>query len=222
MQGHWVHEQAYYRRRFPDQFALANRIHHPRDVYLRESWVITPLDDWLAKVFLPRRLDDTIDLMATAAAPARETTAIAAARQVIADCDAKLATHRATLEAGADPAVTQWIAEAQARRARVEAELRASPKEAGTRMSRDEIARLVRSIKDLAAVVRQAEPQDHAEIHRQLGVRLTYGSGKHKVLAEMRLNQHSRDTRGLSVRVRGGIWTNTPRLTPLTTVLALA
>lgn len=205
MQGHWSHEQAYYRCRFPDQYALANRVPHPRNVYLRESWVIPPLDNWLAKVFLPHRLDDTIDLMATAAAPAQESAAVAAARKVIVDCDTKLATHRAALEAGADPAVvTQWITETQARRARAEAELRASSTGAGTRMSRDEIARLVRSIKDLAAVVRQAEPQDKTEIYQQLGVRLTYNSGKHKVLAEMRLDQHSRETRGLSVRVRGG------------------
>ncbi|MET8177728.1 zinc ribbon domain-containing protein [Streptomyces sp. NPDC005336] len=205
MQGHWAHEQAYYRCRFPDQFALANRIHHPRNVYLRESWVITPLDDWLAKVFLPHRLDDTIDLMATVAAPGQEPAAVVAARKVIADCDTKLATHRAALEAGADPAVvTQWITETQARRARAEAELRASSKGGEGLMSRDEIARLVRSIQDLAAVVRQAEPEDKAEIYRQLGVRLTYDSGKHKVLAEMRPDQHSHEARGLSVRVRGG------------------
>lgn len=62
----------------------------------------------------------------------------------------------------------------------------------------------MRSITDLAAVLRQAEPEDKAKIHRQLGVRLTYDSGKHKVLAEMRLDQHSREACGLSIRVRGG------------------
>lgn len=166
MQGHWSHDQAYYRCRFPDQYAPANRIRHPRNVHLRESWVIPPLDNWLAKVFLPHRLDDTIDLMATAAAPGQETAAVAAARKVIADCDTKLATHRAALEAGADPAVvTQWITETQARRARAEAELRASSKGAGARMPRDEIARLVHPIKDLATVLRQAKPQDKAEIY---------------------------------------------------------
>lgn len=205
MQAHWSHEQAYYRCRFPDQYALANRITHPRNVYLRESWVIPPLDDWLAKVFLPHRLDDTIDLMAVAAAPEKETAAATAARRVIADCDAKLATHRAALEAGTGPGlITQWITETQARQAKAEAELRTASKGPGARMSRDAIARLVRSIKDLAAVVRQAEPEDKAEIYRQLGVRLRYDSGKHKVLAEMRLDQHSHEARGPSVRVRGG------------------
>jgi len=105
--------------------------------------------------------------MANAAAPDQEPAAAAAARAVIADCDAKLATHRAALEAGADPAlVTQWISETQARRARAEAELRTAPEGPGARMSRDEIARLVRSISDLAAVIQQAEDEDKAEIYR--------------------------------------------------------
>ncbi len=128
------------------------------------------------------------------------------AREVIADCDAKLATQRAALKAGADPTlVTQWVAETQARRARAEAELRTSSKGVGTRLSRDEIPRLVRSIKDLAAVVRQVEPQDKARTYRQFGVRLTYDSGKHKVLTEMRLDQHSHEARGLSKCPRGDL-----------------
>ncbi|MBA6440777.1 hypothetical protein [Streptomyces sp. GMR22] len=119
-------------------------------------------------------------------------------------CDAKLATHRAALQAGAAPAVvSQWITETQARRVRAGAELRALSKGAGTRMSRDEIAQLVRSISDLAAVIQQAEPEGKAEIYRRLGLRLTYDSGKNKVPAEMTLDQHSHEARGLSVCVRG-------------------
>ena len=206
MQGHWAHDEAYYRCRFPEEYALAHHIQHPRNVYLRETWILPPLDDWLSKVFLPHRLNNTIDLMTGAAPPVGdEKRAPEAARAVIADCDAKLTTHRAALEAGADPAlVTQWIAETQARKARAVAELRTTTQGPGSRMTRDEIARLVRSISDLAAVVRQAEPRDKAEIYRQLGLALTYDCGKQKVLVEMNLNQHSAATRGLPVGVRGG------------------
>jgi hypothetical protein len=149
------------RCRFLEEYALANRVQHPRNVSLRETWILPPLDDWLGKVFLPHRLDDTIDLMAGDAPPVGdENRAAAAAQTVIADCDAKLTTHRAALEAGADPAlVTQWITETQARKARAEAELRTTAKGPGARMTRDKIARLVRSISDLAAVVRQQEPR---------------------------------------------------------------
>ncbi len=112
-----------------------------------------PLDDWLTTVFQPHRLDGTIDLMAAAAQPEShpDTAGAEAARALIADCDAKLTTHRAALEAGAGPTViTQWIAETQATHARAEADLRTTAH--GThprRMTRDEIARLVRSISDL-------------------------------------------------------------------------
>ncbi|MEU4898004.1 recombinase family protein [Streptomyces sp. NPDC044780] len=212
MQGQWSHGDAYYRCRFPEEYALANRVHHPRNIYLRESWITVPLDSWLATVFLPHRLDDTIDLMATtAAAPEPESAAVAAAREVIADCDAKLATHRAALEAGADPTlVTQWIAETQTRRARAEAELRTASKGPGTRMSRDEIARLVRSISDLTTVIQQAEADDKAEIYRLLGLRLTYAPAQATVHAEVTLDPkndkspRSTNNRGEMVRVRGG------------------
>ena len=210
MQGQWSHGDAYYRCSFSEEYALANRVPHPRNIYLRESWITTPLDNWLATVFLPHRLDDTIDLMAAAAAPDQEPAA-AAARAVIADCNAKLVTHRAALEAGADSTlVTQWIAETQARRARAEAEIRTASKGPGARMSRDEIARLVRSISDLAAVIQQAEAEDKAEIYRQLGLRLTYVPAQATVRAEVTLDPtndktpRSTSNRGEMVRVRGG------------------
>ncbi|WP_406431339.1 hypothetical protein [Streptomyces sp. NBC_01589] len=95
---------------------------------------------------------------------------------MFADCDAKLATHRTALEAGADPAlVTQWIAETQARKARAVAELHTTTEGRGSQMPRDEIARLVRSISDLADAVRQAAAADKAEIYRHLGLALAYG-----------------------------------------------
>ncbi|MFI1203418.1 recombinase family protein [Streptomyces sp. NPDC020883] len=192
MQAQWSHGDAYYRCRFPEEYALANRIHHPRNVYLREKWITPALDDWLTTAFQPHRLDDTIDLMAAAAPTESRPTApqaasAEAARAVIADCDAKLAPHRAALEAGADPTViTQWIAETQATRARAEADLRtATHGSQPRRMTRDEIARLIRSISDLAAAIRQADPEDKAEIYRQLSLTLTYTPGHHTIHAQI-------------------------------------
>ncbi|MFI2030566.1 recombinase family protein [Streptomyces buecherae] len=204
MQGHWAHEEAYYRCRYAQEYALANNVSHPRNVYLRESWVLDPLDAWLTTVFKPHRLDDTIDAMAASTTPKHHTEADAA-RAKIADCDAKLATHRAALEAGADPTVvTQWIAETQAHRARAAAELGRTVTAQGGRMTREDIAELVRAAGELTEVIRQADPADKAEIYKQLGLRLTYDSGKHKVLVEIDLNQHSLGSRGLPVGVRGG------------------
>ncbi|MFC7306775.1 recombinase family protein [Streptomyces monticola] len=213
MQGQWSHGTAYYRCRFPEEYALANRIEHPRNIFLRESWITPPLDDWLARAFMPHRIDNTIDLMA-AAQPDIETqdATETAARAMIADCDAKLATHRAALEAGADPKlVTEWMTETQAKRARAEAELRTASRGVDVRMSRDEIARLVRSVSDLGAVIRQAETQDKADIYRELGLALAYIPGRTMVRAEIHLDPHGNDktprlqrNRGEMVCVRGG------------------
>ncbi|MFJ6217138.1 hypothetical protein ACIQGZ_27970 [Streptomyces sp. NPDC092296] len=60
MQGHWSHDEPYYRCRIPGEYALANRIQHPRNVYLREADVIPPLDAWLARTFAPHHLAQTI------------------------------------------------------------------------------------------------------------------------------------------------------------------
>ncbi|MFF4951241.1 recombinase family protein [Streptomyces chattanoogensis] len=185
MQAQWSHHDAYYRCRFPEEYALANRIAHPRNVYLRAKWISPPLDDWLMKVFQPHCLDDTVDVMAAAAEPERPIDSSAAQ------------------------------AETQARRVRAEADLRAAEAGTGTsgRMTRDEIARLVRSISDLTTVIRQADPQDKAEIYRRLGLQLTYTPGRQSVRVELAPDPHiahndktprSQRDRGEMVRVRGG------------------
>lgn len=188
MQSQWSHGDAYYRCRYPDEYGLANRVHHPRNVYLRESGLVKLLDNWLAKVFLPHRIEETIDHMAAAAPPADHAAAAAVseAQAVIADCDAKLATHRAALEAGADPkTVTQWIAETQALRSQAQATLSVARTKTVERMSRDAVAEIVRSVSDVAAVIHQAEPHDKAELYDRLGLRLTYAPNEVTVLAEI-------------------------------------
>ncbi len=212
MQSQWSHGDAYYRCRYPNEYRLANRVQHPRNVYLRESWLVRPLDDWLARVFLPHRIESTIDRMAAAAPPTDHTADAAAteARAVIADCDAKLTTHRAALEAGADPqTVTCWMSETQARRSHAQAALNSARSQSVERMSRDDVAALVRSVGDIAAAVHQAEPHDKAEIYERLGLRLTYTPNKATVLAQIapgpgnsKSPRHTR-SRGEMVGVRG-------------------
>jgi hypothetical protein len=61
MQGHWINAAPYYRCRFPAEYALANKINHPRNVYLRQDAFDVRVNDWLATVFAPGHLRDTID-----------------------------------------------------------------------------------------------------------------------------------------------------------------
>jgi hypothetical protein len=125
MQGQRSNGEAYYRCRYALEYALANKINHPRNVYLRERDVLTPLDDALASAFAPARLQDTITRMtASQPPPSPDDSALHAAHARLADCDTKLAGYRAALDAGADPTVvTRWITEIQSQRRKIQEQL---------------------------------------------------------------------------------------------------
>ncbi|MEV4629758.1 hypothetical protein AB0J90_26185 [Micromonospora sp. NPDC049523] len=183
------------------EYALANQIEHPRNVYLREDALTDTLDTWLASAFTPHRLERTITAI-TDAQPAEHPPALAAAaKAIIAECDAKLERYRATLDAGADLAVvTTWITQTQADRARAEADLQAQTNTSSGRMTRGEITSLVQTLGDMVTVLGDADPADKAEVYRQLGLRLNYDPDAQTVRTEIDLNAH----RGVLVRVRGG------------------
>lgn len=56
MQGTWNNGEPYYRCRFPEKFADANGIAHPRNAYLRERRLLGPLHRWLVATCSPRQL----------------------------------------------------------------------------------------------------------------------------------------------------------------------
>jgi site-specific DNA recombinase len=65
MTGNWNNDQAYYRCRFPTEYALANRVDHPKTVYLREADVACRLDPWLAQAFDSGSRDSTLTCLST-------------------------------------------------------------------------------------------------------------------------------------------------------------
>jgi site-specific DNA recombinase len=86
---------------------VGNKINHPLNVYVREDVVLDPLDTWLAEAFAPQRIEQSLTALQNAQPD--DAPAVEAARRAIAECDRKLARHRAALEAGADPAlVAAW------------------------------------------------------------------------------------------------------------------
>ncbi|MEU5914667.1 hypothetical protein [Micromonospora sp. NPDC047527] len=170
-------------------------------MYLREDALTDPLDTWLATAFAPERIEQTITAMADAQPSNHQPATATAAQTIITECDAKLERYRAALDAGADPTVvTGWIAQTQAERARAEADLHANTGTTSRRMSRAEITTLVTALGDIAAVLRDADPADKAEVYRQLGLRLNYQTETQTVRAEVDLSAH----RGAMVCVRGG------------------
>ncbi|GGM73753.1 putative recombinase [Longimycelium tulufanense] len=186
MQGQRNHDESYYRCRFPQQYALAQGLEHPRNVYLRERELVDPLEHWLGRVFDPDYLEDTVRRLAAAAGDTTTTAApVAAAQARIQRCEARLAQYRAALDAGADPVlVAEWIAEVEAERTAATAELKAH-KQRTRQLTADDIRHLVHNSTKARRALRRAKPEDKNELYRQLGLRLVYQPERHLVSAEV-------------------------------------
>ncbi len=186
MQGHWIHDEGYYRCRFPQEYALANNVDHPLNVYLREDDLRGPVDAWLAQTFAPSMIEHS--LTSLDAAQPNNDSRLTDLRRQIAECDRKLDRHRAVLEAGGDPKlVVTWSLEVQAQKATAQAQLAQldGPAGHGRRMSRSEIRGVVDALGGLLKILRSADAADVAEVYRQLGLTLTYDHETQKVLAEV-------------------------------------
>jgi site-specific DNA recombinase len=173
MQGQWVNQAPYYRCRFPAEYALANKVDHPRNVYLREDAFGADVHSWLARLFAPGQLPSTIDLITAAQHDATDEIAAEAARARIADASQKMARYRAVIDAGGDlEEVGSWISQAKAQRLQAEDDLGKAT--ATTRLTRHQIEDLIAAITDVAETLSDADPAQSADAYDKLGLRLTY------------------------------------------------
>ncbi len=187
MQGNWNNGRAHYRCRYPAEYVLANDIDHPGAVYIREDQLSGPLDDWLAGVFAPDRIHDTLHKLEQAQPD--HTPALGDARRALAAHDRKLAQYRAALEAGTDPAlIATWTAEVQHQRDLTTAQIAAleASRTAQPQLTADEIEQLVETLGGMVTVLNHADPEDKLEVYRELGLTLTYDHTKRTVQAETR------------------------------------
>lgn len=198
MQGNWNNRQAYYRCRFPAQYALVNELDHPKVVYLREAEILGEVDGWLATAFGPDSLERTIAVMAEQVIDPDEV-ALIDLRKRLSKCDRKLSQYRSALDAGGDPIeISSWINETKSERARLEGEMKAAP--VAQRISVAEIRSMIEEVGDLVRLVGEAEADDKSELYTQLGLKLTYYPEKQHV--EARVEPEPPHVR--AVCVRGG------------------
>ena len=64
MQGNASHEILRYRCPYPSQYALANKVEHPRTVYVKEDAIVPHIDAWIATLFDEANLDATCEALA--------------------------------------------------------------------------------------------------------------------------------------------------------------
>ena len=118
MQGSWNHGQAYYRCKFPTEYAVAER-QHGKTVYVREDAIVPSLDEWIASLFADEHLDSTCEALAAVSdlEPEDDEGRELDLRRQLKECDTKLARYRELLEQDADiTVVATWIAEVERER----------------------------------------------------------------------------------------------------------
>ena len=183
MGGQHNHDQAYYRCRYPTEYALTNNVDHPRTVYLREADVVPELDAWLARIFDPEHLDDTCaELAAASVAGAVDEAALEAAHRKLEDCDTRLDRYRLALESGTDPAIVgQWIREVQGDRLRAEQALASAARD---ELGVDQVRAIIEGLGPITSVLDKAKPAKKADLYASLGLQLTYRPAQNLVAVE--------------------------------------
>jgi site-specific DNA recombinase len=129
MQGSWNHGQAYYRCKFPTEYAVAQG-QHGKTVYVREDAIVPSLDDWIGSLFSEEHLDATCEALAAVSDlnPEDDEGSQLDLRRQLKECDTKLARCRELLEQDADITVAAtWIAEVERDRRALERELGRKP-----------------------------------------------------------------------------------------------
>ncbi len=180
MQGSFNNGRPHYRCKLAAEYALANKIDHPKTVYVREDRIETAIDAWLAGLFEPANLDDTCRLLAQVDGSPEDAARLAAAHRLIADTDDRLAKLTAAIEAGS-PAelVAPRMRQLRTDKLRAEAELQAA--RPSTTWSPLEVRELVDGLGDIATVLADADKKQKAQLYDELGLELVFDSERNLV-----------------------------------------
>ncbi|GAA0917755.1 recombinase family protein [Nonomuraea longicatena] len=185
MEGTWNNGRAHYRCKFPVEYALANKIEHPRTVYVREDHVLAELDPWLGRIFAPAALEQTVHALLAAQNNELDVSAIEAARKAIKDCDQRMARYRVTLDAGGDPQeVGKWMAETRTERVQAKGRLRALDRK--REITEKEINEMIPTMAAFPEILRDADPADRNDLYKQMGLHLVYDPLERVVAVEAR------------------------------------
>ncbi len=173
MQGHWHHDRAYYRCRFTAEYGI-ELPDHPRSLYVQEAKITPGLDGWIGTLFDAEHIDRTAAVLAghsDAAMPSPDRDA--ELRGQIADCDRRIKQYRDALDAGG-PVLTlaKWMREVEQERKTYETQLGRTV--AGEKLTNSQTRALIDALGDIVAALADADPNDKAELYRELGVNLTY------------------------------------------------
>ncbi|MGH8990632.1 MAG: recombinase family protein, partial [Acidimicrobiia bacterium] len=154
---------------------------HPKTSYLRADKLAAAVDGWLAEISDDDHVDDTAKLLAAAEQDRHQAMTGGVdrdaeshrARQRLMEAEGRLERARATLDAGADPAVVaRWINDAENDRRSAEADLaRLAPDRPPTA---DEVKELLIALRGILDRLSTADPTTMREVYRELGLRAVW------------------------------------------------
>jgi integrase len=168
---------------------------HPTAVYLRESTLRDGVNSWLADLFHPDNVDQTVAaLLASQGGVPGEWDGGEAARKRLADAESRIRKFQAAIAAGVDPgALVEAINAAQAERAAAHAEINNTP--APELMDAAEVYARIDMLGDVPAKLNDGSPEGLAEVYAGTNLQVVYEPETSIAEVSMRVN---------SVRVRGG------------------
>jgi DNA invertase Pin-like site-specific DNA recombinase len=185
MQGNSVRGHSWYRCKFPAEYALTERLDHPKSVQVKEDALTDGLDEWLRSLTDPANIDHTVAQLASVAEVDEAALARSeAARKKIADCDERLASYRRALEGGAPgDVVGVWIAEVSGERLKAERDLvGTAPAE---QLTEAEIRALILALGSIVKRLKKADPALKAKVYGDLGVEISYDPDAREALASL-------------------------------------
>jgi DNA invertase Pin-like site-specific DNA recombinase len=197
MQGATIRSGAYYRCTIrtmaPGAAALAD---HPKTVNLREDLVVERVNGWLGRVFHPDNVDETVATLLGTQPTQSSGGPREAAKQRLADAEARVRRYQAAFGAGVDPAaLVEVLNQAQAERAAARAEIDRAPDE--TEVSNADVYAMIDSLGDVGAVIKDAKPAGLARLYQKLDLQMVYNAEEQAVYV-------TSCSRVGSARVRGG------------------
>ena len=179
MQGHTIKRrsgarrvgyQCVYRTEYPGDDS------HPKTLFLAEDRILPAVDEWLADLTSPDRLDSTV--MAILAADAHETTdspGLRRARLQASEAPKKLSQYLDALEAGMDPAlVTERTRVAQGELASSNAVINACDSSGAGELSEQQLRELLGGVGGLTTLLANSKSAERQQVYRAAGLHLRY------------------------------------------------
>lgn len=157
---------------------------HPKVAYVREEHLVAAIDDWIAGLFDPDHIDDTVAALVAAQGTGVEDAArIDAARRRIADVDEKTARLVAAIEAGS-PAEMMAGRFAELKAQRLEAEQILAAATPAAPWTPETLREAVEAIGDVREPLAAADAAVKARLYEELGLSVTFWPATRRVRIE--------------------------------------